>query len=205
MKNQWRSLLIIVLALVVGMAAADDCESVCAERHAAVTAERDTAVRERGDYVRANEQLIRERDGFFHDMERLTAEAGAARDERDAQVRVRDELQAKVNGSGEETANLLKEIEDLRKSLEKHREDMVHTTKVAQDNQKYMTEYKNELHTQRDKANKLDEAYKEATAKIEELESMTFLKQLQKEITGAWKAIVDYWTNLTNKDKATEL
>ena len=62
-----------------------------------------------------------------------------------------------------------------------------------------MQEYKNQLHSQRDKANKLNEALKEANMKIQELESTTFLKQLQKEIQMAWEAIQVYWTNFTSK------
>lgn len=95
-----------------------------------------------------------------------------------------------------------KEIEELQKSITLTKEEMTHYQKVAQDNQKYMQEYKNQLHSQRDKANKLSEALKEANATIVELESKSLLQQLRKEIAVAWEAIQKYIAHLTNKGKS---
>jgi chromosome segregation ATPase len=195
--------LLLFIALVATTLAQDDCEQVCQERHDALVQEkeglirdRDVAVREKDELWHSREHVIKEKDEFFAAHERAAQELQAVRDELATAVRARDELQHAMDANRDEHTNLLREVEDLRKSKAKDKEDMAHYTKVAQDNQKYMQEYKNELHTQRDKANKLDLALQEANAKIEELESTTLVKIFQKEVASAWKAIVEYWVNL---------
>jgi chromosome segregation ATPase len=126
------------------------------------------------------------------------------REELDNVNRARAEMQESMDKMHGEQGGVVQELEELRKTLEKEREDGAHYQKVAQDNQKYMQEYKNQLHSQRDRSAKLDAALQEANAKIDELESTTFIKQLQKEISGAWKGIIEYWMNMRNKGKSED-
>jgi chromosome segregation ATPase len=162
-----------------------DCAVDCAEPIAALEAEKATLQQQLNELTRQKDQLYSE---WKTATDALAATEAAAQEARTL-------LDASSNASAE--------LETMKKTLEQAQEDVAFFQKVAQDNQKYMQEYKNQLHTQRDTAHKLSEALKEANLKIEELESMTFIKQLQKEITVAWSAIVEYWINLKNKGKSS--
>lgn len=177
------------VVFVVGQEEAEvavvDCGVTCAEPIAALEAEKATLQQQLNELTQQKDQLYAE---WKTATEALTAAETSAQEARTL-------LEASSNASAE--------LETMKKTLEQAQEDVTFFQKVAQDNQKYMQEYKNQLHTQRDNANKLGEDLKEAKLKIEELESMTFIKQLQKEITMAWSAIVEYWINLKNKGKSS--
>jgi chromosome segregation ATPase len=162
-----------------------DCAVACGEPIAALEAEKATLQQQLNELTQQKDQLYAE---WKTATEALAAAEASAQEARTL-------LDAASNASAE--------LETMKKTLEQAQEDVTFFQKVAQDNQKYMQEYKNQLHTHRDNANKLSEALKEAKLKIDELESMTFLKQLQKEITMAWSAIVEYWINLKNKGKSS--
>lgn len=183
----------------------NNCDQVCRDlfqtEKEELIRERDAAVRDKDEIWHQREGIVREKDEFWHEKERALQDLVRLREELDAAVRSRDEVSRNMESAHEEKGGAVREVEELRAALDKQRDEMAHYQKVAQDNQKYMQEYKNQLHSQRDRAAKLDQALSEANAKIEELESTTFIKQLQKEISGAWKAIIEYWMNLKNKGK----
>ena len=212
--NLFLSLLILVVILIIipsdngvvtanddgddaaaAAAATPDCDAICHDKIQPYITETSTFQQEKDSLLKQLEEATLQRDAIqqeLHQIREELAQAHATTNE------ARTLLEStKEDVKGQYTA----EIEALQQSMTLTKEEMAHYQKVAQDNQKYMQEYKNQLHSQRDKANKLNEALKEANLKIEELESTTFLKQLKKEIIMAWEAIQAYWTNLTNKGK----
>lgn len=216
MKFFWTLTVFLLAIAAVLVRAQGECDQICDERSAALAAEKDALWREKEELLRDRdavirdkdeiwqhrERIIQEKDNIWHEKERVLQDFQRVREELDEAVRARDEVKQSMESMHLEKGGVLAEVEQLRKSLETVREDMLHYQKVAQDNQKYMQEYKNQLHTQRDRVAKTDEALKEANAKIEELESTTFINKLQKEIANAWKAIIEYWTNVRSKGKS---
>jgi chromosome segregation ATPase len=172
-----------------------DCDIVCKELVDAVQSEKNTLVQEKDALVKQLEETTGHKDTLYSQVQHVREELATS-------ISSANEVRAQLVAVEEEKNKHFNEYESLRNSLDQTREEMTHYQKVAQDNQKYMQDYKNELHTQRDKANKLSEALNEANLKIVDLESTTFIKQLQKEITMAWSAIVEYWVNLKKKGKS---
>ena len=174
---------------------APDCDAICQEKIQPYITEQVTYRQERDALMKQLEEATAQRDAIQQELQQVKEALDVAH----ASTK---EARALIESTKEEVQGQhANEMEELQKSITLTKEEMTHYQKVAQDNQKYMQEYKNQLHSQRDKANKLNEALKEANMKIQELESTTFLKQLKKEIALAWMAIQEYWTNLTKQGK----
>ena len=172
-----------------------DCDAICQAQLQPFIAEQATFQQEQEALRHQLEAVTKQRDTIQDELRHIQAELERAHAATNEARTLLATAQEEVQGQ------YAQELEALQQSITLTKEEMTHYQKVAQDNQKYMQEYKNQLHSQRDKANKINEALKEANLKIQELESTTFLKQLQKEIRMAWAAIQVYWTNLTNKGK----
>ena len=190
MKFLWTLLLALALVLAVGSAqegegggAADGCEQICNERHAEL-------VREKDELWHSREAIIKEKDELWHSREAIIKEKDEAMHEKERALLEVQKLSESTTAS-----------DDLKRALEKKESEMAHYQKVAQDNQKYMQEYKNQLASQRDRAAKLKVALAEANKKIAELENTGFFVKLNKEIASGWDAIVKYWTELRDKGK----
>jgi DNA repair exonuclease SbcCD ATPase subunit len=186
----------------------DNCDAICNERTVAVVREKDelwhsreAVIREKDELFRSREDIIREKDQFGNEKERLIAVLQQMRQELQTAVNAADEAQRSLQNVHNEQGGNQRELEELRGTVEKQKTDMAHYQKVAQDNQKYMQEYKNQLASQRDRAAKLDQALKVANAKIEELENTSLLMKLKKELTMSWKQIVEYWVAVRGKGK----
>jgi len=191
--------LLLALALVVAASAQDEgpnnCDQICSERHAAL-------IREKHELWHSREAIIKEKDEIWHSREAIIKEKDEIWHHREAIIKEKDEISQQKERAVEEAG----QRDELRQSLETKEaelalktKEMEHYQKVAQDNQKYMQEYKNQLASQRDRASKLNIALAEAQAKIVELESTTFLANLQKELSAGWGVVVQYWNNLKKK------
>jgi chromosome segregation ATPase len=173
----------------------------CCEERNQLLQQRDQLVREKDEVWAHRDLVIREKDEIFHEKERFLQELQRAREDLDVALGNSNSMNEALARIETEKAALLTELEGARTSLDQQRGDMEHYQKVAQDNQKYMQEYKNQLATQRDRAAKLEAKLRVAMERIDELENMTFVKTLKKEVASGWDAIVSYWANLTKKGK----
>jgi len=185
---------LIAFALLVVASAQDEeqqgtnCDQICEERLAPV-------VREKDELWHIREALIKEKDELSHSLEAIIKEKDELWHSREAIIKEKDELAQHKDRALQDAG----QVGVLKQELEKKESEMAHYQKVAQDNQKYMQEYKNQLAIQRDRAAKLNTALQEATAKIEELENTTFFAKLHKEVSVGWGKIADYWETLRNK------
>jgi chromosome segregation ATPase len=172
-----------------------DCEAVCEELIQPYITEQETYQQEKDVLMKQYEEIFEERDQLMKELQQVREELTMAHTTTND---VRALLETSQNDVKKQ---YIDQINELQKSMDTTKEEMQHYQKVAQDNQKYMQEYKNQLHSQRDKANKLNIALQEANEKIVELENMTFMKQLQKELQMTWNNIIEYWVQLKKKGK----
>jgi chromosome segregation ATPase len=177
-------------------AAAPDCEAICRDKVQSYVNEQAIYLQEKASLTIQLQDATAQRDTIAKELQHAQEEL------RKAQAGQEESRVLLETAQEELRVQYTKEIEELQKSITLTKEEMTHYQKVAQDNQKYMQEYKNQLHSQRDKANKLSEALNEANATILELESKSLLQQLRKEVALAWEAIQKYIAHLTNKGKS---
>ena len=178
---------VLLLVSTVVLVAAQDCEHICNEQN-------QNLIREKDELWHSREAIIKEKDEIWHHREAIIKEKDELWHSREAIIKEKDEIWHEKENLArrlEESGSVANEVVELRHQLEKQAKDMEHYQTVAQDNQKYMMEYKNALASQRDRAAKLDISLKEANAKIDELEAQTIFKKLQlgfKSLTGGFKS-----------------
>ena len=171
---------------------AADCAAICDERSAAL-------IRERDELWHSRDAVIREKDELWHSREAVIREKDELWHSRENIIREKDDLLVQQQERALHEAGSVQQLQDKEAELALKTKEMAHYQKVAQDNQKYMQEYKDQLATQRDRSNKLSIALTEAQQKIDDLESTTFLAKLQKEIAAGWGTFVKYWHNVKGK------
>jgi chromosome segregation ATPase len=193
--------LLYVLALTASLIHADDdCEHICNERNAELIKVKDEIWHNRED-------IIREKDEIWHHRETVIREKDDLWHSREAVIKEKDELWQRSEQLGHELHDVRvqlddakRTIEELQKSRERAQEletiiesqkaDIEHHQKTAQENQKFMMDYKNQLASQRDRAAQLDSALKDATAKIFDLEN----RSLGQHISSGWRSVISLVT-----------
>lgn len=194
---------VVVLTLIASLVQADECEHICNERNAEIIKAKDELWLSREDILREKDEIwhhrelvikekdelwhnreaiIKEKDELWHRSEQLGREIHDLRTEVEQAIVARDEAHRALEAShtsGERVQELESIIESQKVDIEQHQ-------KSAQENQKFMMDYKNQLATQRDRAAQLDSALKDATAKIFELEH----RSLGQHIASGWQAVL---------------
>lgn len=168
----------------------EDCEAVCADRVNDITRERDEIQRHRDEVVKEKDEIwhhresvIKEKDELWHQRENLDRELQEVKGQMET---VQNQKEKEAN----ETAN-------------KHSADVKHFQNIAQENQKYMQEYKTQLASQRDASMKLQTQLDQTTARLSDLDGQSAISVLKKDIGNRVKSISKYWSNMKN-NKSTE-
>lgn len=176
----------LFLFSAASLVASQDCDTICAERQ-------ENIIREKDELWHSREAIIREKDELWHSREAIIREKDELWHSREAIIKEKDEFFHRSENLGRELEEVRANgnVEELRASLNQQQEEARHYQKVAEENQSYMTEYKNELATQRDRYAKLETALKEATKKVDDLENASVGKKLAmgvKQFMGAFKS-----------------
>lgn len=166
----------------------------------------------------AVEPWQKERDRLFQDVDRLRAEVQDAQtqlqtaiSERDAllaekeallsQVSKIHDLHSEVERHAQEQERSRVQFQELRQSLDKSRQEAMRLTELANGHEETSSKLAGDLTNANRKIAMLEQQLASAQEEIKELSSVNFVKQLQKELTTLWNAILAYFEKFKKKQE----